>query len=506
MSLISVDLGTTNIKVIVYDNNLKALSEKSANVEYIREGDIVEFNAEQYFDILSGLIKNCCDDASVSSTSPSTQIVLTGQAESLVFLGKDGKTVRNAISWLDMRSRKECDELRKVFSADTCYHITGQPEIIPTWPITKILWIKKHEPDTFDAVDKYLLLKDYIQYRLCGILAGEHSIYNFSHYFNIVKKEYWTDILDYVGIRIDQLPPTVPSCTVLGSITSQMANDLGLNPETKVNVGTLDHFAGMIGTGNIQEGIISESTGTVLALATMVNTPAFNDAMVPLHCGPFDGTYVFLPVCESGGISLEWFKKTFTPDDSFLDINKHCSKKKQPGKLVFLPYITGTNAPDFNADASGVFFGIKASDNKYDFALAVMEGVSHMLNTNIKHLKSAGVNADRIISTGGGANSQLWCQLKADITNYTVAVPENKEAACLGAAIIGAVSEQLFVNYEEAINRSVFIKKQYEPTHHEVYTKKSELYNMLYDKLLDVYKFHTKHTLNENNSFLPDTF
>jgi xylulokinase len=391
-----------------------------------------------------------------------------------------------------MRSQKECEELRGVFDSDTSYHITGQPEIIPTWPVTKILWIKRNEPEIFATADQYLLLKDYIQYRLCGIFAGDHSIYNFSHYFNIVEKEYWTDMLDYVGIKLSQLPPAVPSCTVLGPVTPQIAEKLGLDPAAKVNVGTLDHFAGMIGTGNIEEGIITESTGTVLALATMINKPAFSKDMVQLHCGPFDGTYVFLPVCESGGISLEWFKRTFAPDMGFDEINKRCAQKDQPGKLLFLPCIAGTNAPDFNANASGVFFGFKDGADRYDFALAVMEGVAHMLNTNIQHLMAAGVRADRIVSNGGGTKSALWCQLKSDVTGFTMAVPKNKEAACLGAAMIGAVSENIFTGYAEAVAQCVEIEREYRPALHAEYAGKSKLYDRLYGSLQDVYALHAK--------------
>ena len=492
MSYLAVDLGTTNIKVILYNDALEPIAQQSAKVGYLKQDNRVEFDVEDYFDSLLRLITVCCAQAYASPPYPIAQIVLTGQAESLVALDSGGRPARMAISWLDMRSQAECEELRRVFDADTSYHITGQPEIIPTWPATKILWIRKNEPDCFARTAKYLLLKDYIQYRLCGEMAGEHSIYNFSHYFDIVNKVYWADMLRYCGVRESQLPLTVPSCTIIGTLCASYAQALGIAPCAKVNAGTLDHFAGMIGTGNIRPGIISESTGTVLSLASLVDRPLFTPERLQLHCGPFEGTYVLLPVCESGGISLEWFKNAFLENTSFQEIDKACSGKKLPGSMVFLPYLTGANAPDFNMDASGVFFGFREQSDKYDFALAVMEGVAHMLNSNIRHLASAGIHAGSIISTGGGSKSALWCQMKADITGCTVKVPENTEAACLGAAIIGAVSEGRFPDYESAIRFRVSMDTEFIPRNHEEYSAKTELYDSVYKGLQGSFRLQAK--------------
>ena len=490
MFFIGVDLGTTNIKVVLYNERLTPEASCSCAVEYRRDGNLVEFDAEAYFENLASMIDQCCAKIFWVKPYPIAQIVLTGQAESLVVLGKDGKPLRNAISWLDMRSGEECETLKAAFDADTCYGITGQPEITPTYPVTKILWLRRHEPEVFAAADKYLLLKDYIQYQMCGTFMGDHSIYTFSHYFNIVDKTYWKEILDFCGIREDQLPPTVPSGTVAGTATAAFQQQSGVAAETKINVGTLDHFAGMIGTGNIHEGTVSESTGTVLALATLLEKPVFSPERVALHAGPFDGTYVLLPVCESGGSSLEWFKKACMPDVSYDELNKVLETRTQPGRAIFLPYITGTNAPEYSMTASGTFFGCRAEQDAYDLAQAVMEGVAHLLNRNIVAVERAGLPVRQIISTGGGARSALWCQMKADLTGKTVYVPKDKEAACLGAALMGAVSEGLFRNYDEAAAVCVSMEQEYhpDPNKKEAYAKKAALYDTLYEALQPAFR------------------
>lgn len=490
MSYIAIDLGTTNIKVAVYDQSLHMLCEKSKNVTYIRQGNMVEFNAGDYFEDVRGLIAQGCQQA-FNHPDEAVQIVLTGQAESLVVLDKQGRPIRNGISWLDMRSENECEALKAAFDADTCFRITGQPAVIPTWPITKMLWLKRHEPEVFDQTGTYLMLKDYILYCLTGKLVGEYSIYNFTHYFDVTKKTYWKDILAYCGVREDQLPPLVEPCTNIGAVKPNIARSVGINAASTVNVGTLDHFSGMIGTGNIKPGLISETTGTVLAIATMITKPSLDgDVRIPCHYGPFKDTYVLLPVCESGGVSLEWFKKAFMTETTYKELNDELTVRNLPNELLFLPYITGVNAPDFDEKTTGVFYGIQLKHDKVDFAYAIMEGIAHIFNVNISHMKKIGVTPQTIISTGGGAKSDIWSQMKADISGSVVAIPKNEETACLGAAMIGAVHDGVFASFEDAVKQCVFIKKQFKPSENSHLKSKHALFNELYHSLQPV--FHSK--------------
>ncbi len=238
----------------------------------------------------------------------------------------------------------------------------------------------------------------------------------------------------------------------------------------------------MIGTGNITDGNISESAGTVLSIASSVSDPDFHSPRrIPLHYGAFKDHYVYLPVCESGGISLEWFKDQFLLGDSYADLNEKLKDVELSPSLLFMPYISGSNAPENNMNAKGVFFGITAAQNRYDFALAVMEGVAHLLRKNIDAICESTGKPEMIISSGGGARSAIWCQLKSDVTGCKVAIPENEEACCLGAAIIGAVSSGRFSSFEEAVSQCVKIKKVYYPRKNELLEKKHETFLRLYE-------------------------
>lgn len=484
MNLISIDLGTTNIKAAVYDHKLQLIDLFSIPVEYSREKDFVEFDAEQYFTDISLIIQKAAARALEQNGAPVAQIVLTGQAESLILLDQDKKPVRPGISWLDMRSSGECEELSRVFSPETCYQITGQPELIPTWPITKILWIKKNQPDIFQNTAYFLLLKDYIIYRLCGNLIGDHSIYCFSHYFDINKKKYWKEILDYCEVKVCQLPKLMPSGSIAGYLKGEFAvPGTGLTPSTKINIGTLDHFASMIGTGNIHERQINESAGTVLSIAALTPSPILNNGKLPNYCGPFPDSYVLLPVCESGGFSMEWFKKQFMEEISYSRLNEILKARKDTCPPLFLPYLTGVNPPDYNENASGVFFGLRADHDKYDLALGIMQGVACILRKNLEHMKACGIQIDKIISTGGGARSAVWTQIKADITGHIIEVPENEEAPCLGAAIMAAVQENMYASYEEAIAACVSIGHTYLPSGNKYSEQTYQLFCRLYTSL-----------------------
>ena len=484
MGIITVDLGTTNIKVASYTNALVPVAIESHNVSYIKENGFIEFDAELYFSDIAALIKTCYEESARTFDRETVQIVLTGQAESLIVVDKHGKPLRNGISWLDMRSTRECEELSHVFDKDLCYKITGQPEIIPTWPLTKILWLKRNEPDCFAAVEKVLLLKDYIIFRLTGRYVGEYSIYPFSYYFDVIKKEYWAEPLRYCGIDMCKLPALIEPCSVVGEICSEAIRNTCLPQGSIVNAGTLDHFAGMIGTGNVVEGIVSESAGTVSSIATFISSPFASPSKIPFYCGPLAGSYIYLPVCESGGISLEWFKNNFLNGISFDEINEVCAARTVDTRLTFLPYLTGVNPPDFDSNATGVFYGATINHDSYDFALAIMYGVASLLRKNIDYFKSSGIRVDRIISTGGGAKSALWSQIKADICNLPVVIPQNQEAPCFGSAIIGAVTSGYYPDYRSAIQESVQTDKIYYPDiRHNPYEMKYQSFLELYNTL-----------------------
>lgn len=472
-----IDLGSTNIKAAIYDKDFHLIDRQSRPVEYIRENGFVEFDAKAYCEDLIALLADMLRGSRISCLK---QIAFTGQAESLVVLGKDGAPLMNAISWMDERSAAECEALRKQFDPAACEAVTGQMAVLPTWPATKILWLKHNRPDIYENAATYMLLKDYIVFRLTGRKLADMSIATFSFYFDIYNKVYWKEMLSAIGISESRLPPLAEPCTVAGGLLPEVASRMGLTEETLVNIGTLDHFAGMIGTGNIRPGNITLSTGTVMALTAMCETPAPRSCGIAMHYGFLPDTYVMLPVAESGGVSLEWFRRNCMPGTDYGEIDRVLARR-EPNALLFLPYLVGTNAPEFDTDATGVFWGLRQEHDAYDMAGAIMEGVSFVLRKNCDYIAKNGVKLASIIATGGGARSPIWCQLHADCTGLPVLIPEEKEAACLGAAMIAAVSDGRFPDYAAAAAACVRMTHRYEPTSAPRTEQKYRRFCALYD-------------------------
>jgi sugar (pentulose or hexulose) kinase len=480
---ITIDLGTTVLKFVIFDKELKELSSYAINYELDINGDFVEFDAEYYWQkciegVSAVLLKSAVDGKKVAS------ITISSQAETLVVLDKDLNPLRKAISWLDSRSTDQCSVLKGDFDVDEGYLITGQPDIITTWPITKILWLKDNEKQVFKKAYKYLLIKDYIIYRFTGNLVSEYTVYNFSYYFDITRKKYWEEILDYAGISEDKLPKLIEPGEYAGTIRKELTETLGLSDEARINAGALDHMAGMIGTGNIKEGIVSETTGTVIAICTLVEKPMINRFKIPCHYNAIKDTYILLPVCESGGISLEWFKNNFYENEDFRSIDKQVSMINAGSDgLIFLPYITGVNSPEYDPDAKGVFYNIKISHKKAHFARAILESIAYLIKKNISYLEQLNIKADRIISLGGGAKSDIWCRIKADIIEKEIVLTANNEAASLGAAMIGAVKEGVFKDYGHAVEKLIEVEKTYYPKENDIYKRQYEIFLEIYEKL-----------------------
>ena len=475
-----IDLGSTNIKIAIYSEDFKLIDRQSRPVEYIRDGGFVEFDAVTYCEILVDLLGAMVKENNIKAIR---QIAFTGQAESLVVLDAEGKPLMNAISWMDERSTEECKILEKQFPHEVCEAVTGQMAVLPTWPATKILWLQKNKPEIYTAADTYMLLKDYVVYYLTGEKKSDMSIATFSFYFDIYKKCYWQQMLDAIGVKLSQLPELVEPCTVVGTLKPTLIP--AIEPGTAVNVGTLDHFAGMIGTGNIKPGGVTLSTGTVMAMTIMAEETMSHDTGIAMHYGFLPNTHIMLPVVESGGVSLEWFRRACMKNVTYDEMNATLARRDR-NDLLFLPYLVGTSAPEFDADAKGVFWGLRQEHDCIDMAGSIMEGVAYVLNKNLKHVAKNGIHLQNIIATGGGAKSPIWCQLYADITGLPVRIPAEKEAACLGAAMIAAVADGKYADFEVASKELVSFSKEYTPNPCEHYERKYRRFCKLYEAALAI--------------------
>lgn len=293
MAFVGVDLGSTNLKVALYNDQFQLISEESLPVSYKKDEHYIEFDVEEYFQKLLKLLSDLPKDVKI------THMGFTGQAESLVILDKEGTPLSNAISWMDERSKEECNMIMQRFNKEEYEAVTGQLSVLPTWPATKILWLRRNRKEIFDQTDNYMLLKDYIIYRFTGKKLADKSIATFSFYFDIYKQCYWSEMLDFIGISQEQLPTLVEPCTSAGKILPEVASQIGFDKSVKIN----------LGTGNIKPGGISLSTGTVMGLS--IFSEKAEPCGIAMHYGFIPNTYVMLPVIESGGARSKFWSQLY---------------------------------------------------------------------------------------------------------------------------------------------------------------------------------------------------
>ncbi|PRY18556.1 FGGY-family carbohydrate kinase [Kineococcus rhizosphaerae] len=447
MLVYAVDLGTTNVKVVLFDEDLHRLAVACAPATYDRAGERVEFSPDALFATVLDLVHRCHRDAG-EPRGHEAVLSLTGQAESLVLNDADGRPVRPGLSWLDARAAAQAREIGEEFGVEDAFARTGQPVPTATWPAAKLRWLAQHEPATLRAAAQVLMVKDDLVRRLVGTSAGELTTRGFSYLYDIRARRWWTELLDFLDVPEKALAEVVPAGTDLGPVLPAVADLLPTAESYRVNAGALDHFCAMAGTGSYVPGVVSESAGTVLSLSVLVEDWTFDPARrVSYHPGLRAGETVLFDGIDCGAVALDWFRREGLAGIAFEELEDLLRNRPEREAPFFLPYLTGVNPPDYFPDAHGAFLDLDLGHGRADLAHAVQEGVAHLLRRTVDHL---GTGVHQIVSTGGGAGSAHWNQLKADVCGVDLLVPAEREATCRGAAVLALVAAGRLGDLDEA--------------------------------------------------------
>ncbi len=464
MYLLGVDIGTTSMKAAVYDET--GVEKGSVHLEYTlnSRGDFVEFDPEEYWNMFQKAYNTLSEGIHIDALSIDTQ------CETLILADETGAPLCDAIVWLDNRATAEAAEIEKTFGTEKVYTVTGQPEITATWPAAKLMWVRRNQPEIWGKVRKIFLLEDFILYRLTGRFVTERTLQSSSLYFDIRSGDWWTEMLDFVGISKDMLPELLHSAERVGEYQG-----------TAVITGAIDQIAGAIGAGVTRKGTISEMTGTTMVIFAGSNSiPPYNpDSKVPCHYN-YDDKYCLMLWTPTAGMTLKWFKNAFCENESFADLDK-LAEKIAPGcdGLTMLPHLCGSMMPKYNPSARGGFYGFSLEHTRGHFVRSVLEAVACMLKENLEYL---GTYVEEIRCMGGGAASPLWNQIKADMTGKRLVTLQNKETACLGSAILAGVGAGIFQDVDTAAENIVKIDKSFTPSgtdYTEVYSRYLNLDGLL---------------------------
>ena len=489
--LLCIDAGTTAVKVSLFDERGQMVASSPQEYSLLTPAeDYVELQAEVYWQSSISGIRDVLAQRNVLPDEI-LAVGVTSQGETFIPVDQAGEPLRNAIVWLDNRAGAETQAMASDLDLDAFYEITGLPEIIPTWPACKILWVRQHEPGVFARAHKYLLVGDYLLYCLSGRYVTEGGVCTSTGYFDIRTGHWWKEMLDLIGLRPEKLPDLLGSGEVVGPVTAGASRETGLSTRTLVVTGTMDQIAGAVGAGNIVPGIVSETTGTALVLAATVNEPTYDPQnRLPCYYHAVPGRYLLLPYCQTAGMTFRWFRDEFGQGQSYDQLTALASLVP-PGSegLVMLPHLTGSTSPHFDPRAKGVFYGIVLGHTRAHFVRAILESVAFMLWENVELLVELGVDVGELVSLGGGARSKLWLQIKADVTDLPLRAAQCEEAASLGVAMLAGVGIGLFRDVEDACRQLARTGDRMDPNseHHLLYENAYRRYLRLYASLETVF-------------------
>ena len=495
--LLGIDAGTTAMKAVLFDQEGHSLGQASQEYQlHTPAPDRVELEPERYWAACCN-----CTQSLLAKTNVDPQAIaalaISSQGETLVIVDEAGEPLYAAIVWLDNRSQAEANEISAHFGVETAFQVTGQPEITPTWPATKILWLRRHQPHISKRVHKFLLLEDYLLFRLTGRSVADPCLLSSSLLFDIRRKTWWAEMLDFLGITPEQLPQVQESGRVVGRLTAEASHETGLWAGTVAATGGMDQALAALGAGNTRPGLITENTGGALAIVATLDEPIIDpQGGIPCHYHALPDTYYLLPWGQTAGMALRWFRDVFgaeeqreaarTGADAY-DLLTAGAAEVPPGAegLMALPHLMGAACPEFNPAARGVWFGVGLHHTKAHFVRAIMESVAYMLRRNVETLEALGIAVKEIRALGGGARSPLWNQIKADVLGVPVVTLTTEEQACLGAALLAGTAVGLYPSPEDAAGKLVTLTDRYEPnsTVKPIYDHGYELYVRLYNSL-----------------------
>ena len=417
---------------------------------------------------------------------------LTGQMHGLVLLDADGRTLRPSILWNDQRTGAECDEMRAKLGKQNLIAITGN-DALTGFTAPKILWVKNNEPTIYAQVKHILLPKDYVRLQLTGTYAMDKAGGAGTQLFDVAKRDWSAAVLEALDIDPIWLPPTFEGTAVTGVITTEAAAATGLRAGTPVFGGGGDQAAAAVGTGAVEEGIVSLSLGTSgVVFAAAEQAIIEGDGRLHAFCHAVPGKWHLMGVMLSAAGSLRWYRDALAPDVSFDELLTPAENIPAGSEgLLFLPYLTGERTPHPDPLARGAFVGLTVRHGQAHMTRAVLEGVAFGLRDSFELMREAGLaSVEQVRITGGGARSSLWRQGLADIFGVGLVTLNADEGAAYGAALLAAVGNGIWPDVPSACRQVIQVTGRTEPQHGEtaVYDQRYAIYRALYPALRE--SFH----------------
>ncbi len=500
--LAGVDVGTTGARCMLFDPKGNRIGGHYCEygAEYPKPGWV-----EQDASLLIEKTMEACRAAVTGSGSKPSDIAAIGfstQRSVTCPVDAQGKCVRPMISWQDARTGAEVEDMKSLIDPAEYYELSGLP-MGATWLITKLLWMRKNEPEQFAQTSRFIQNQDLIL-KAFGADDFHTDICDMAFYgvWDIKKAEWNTRLLDLFGVSADLFgSPTVPG-TQVGEIPAAVAEKTGFAVGTPICVGAGDQNCAVVGMGAIEPGMGTVTLGTagLAILCTDRPVPGFGGMMVTNHA--VSGRWEVEGLSNAAASSYRWFRDSLGVGD-YEQLNELAARAVPGSKgLLFLPYLATAATPHWNADARAAFIGLSLAHGKEELTRSVMEGVAFEMRDMMQQWQERNMDV-KVLRIGGGATrSPLWNQIQADVYGIPVQTVEETESTVLGAAILAGVGAGVFTSIEEGVQNMVTVAGDIQPNPdtHKRYEETYQAFTQAYNGLNDSGAFAALAKIQESSS------
>ncbi len=497
--ILAHDLGTTGDKATLWDSDgqVRAGSFYGYDTEMPRLG-WAEQNPNDWWRAVCVSTRRLLASSSVQPAEVAC-ICFSGQMMGCVAVDRQARPLRNAIIWADNRAVDEAQTIAGI-GPETIYRATGH-RVGPSYSGSKMLWIRRREPDIFAQVHTFLQAKDFIVARLTGRFVTDYSDACGTLLYDLLGRQWSAQILDAIELDRILLPELHASTDIVGEVTTQIAGEVGLAAGTPVVIGAGDGVCAAAGAGVVREGSAYTYLGSSAWIGMATRRPIFDPAMRTFtfaHLVP--GMYTPTGAMQAAGAAYQWLRDTLCLAEKDAAAQQNVSpyelmnaqaEQSPPGAhgLLCLPYLMGERSPRWNPRARGAFIGLTIKHTRADMIRAVLEGVTFNLRGVLEAFEQQGAQIPAMRVIGGGARGRIWRQIMADVYKRPVQRPALlEEATSMGAALAGGVGVGLFRDFAIAEQLTPIADTALpDPQAAAVYDRLYAAFNRAYDALLPVY-------------------
>ena len=498
MSLLGIDVGTTGCKAVAFSEDGKELT--AAYREYdisAPEPGWAVLDSTDVWEKVKEVVREAAGDAAAAHNDPVKSLAVCSMGEAMVPVTLEREILGPSIMNFDSRGGEYVRSMTEFQNDEWLYTINGNT-LANNYGLTKLLWVRDHQPDLYEKADKFLNWGSFVTFMLGAEPVIDHSLANRSLLFDLDSANWSDELLSKSGLDRGKLPKTEPPGKQIGTVSPSIASELGLSPDTAIVTGAHDQVSNALGAGVIKEGQAMYGMGSFTCIVPVFETRRNPERMIKYG---FNTEHHSVPglfslfIYHPGGVLVKWFRDTYAAAehrqakaegrDIYPDL--FAEVPDEPSRLMVFPAFSTLGPPDFVDDACGVIAGLYLDTTRGEILRGIIEGVNYLLYESVQHLPEIDIDVSSFIPVGGGSKSNVWIQIAADVFGVPFSRPEITEAGSLGAAILAGVGTGAFASHEDGVSKMVRIDAAFEPDpkKHKIYKELFRRYTKLWPLTAD---------------------